>query len=113
MIRQTYWLYARGSLEKMIFSKDHEACQKCKYYDDCDNKRMVACAVFPERPLTAPLQTKIAQPLMNDIAVKHNYRDIKINESMTITIDLEEQKERMRQEIYKRLGCPFLSATDK
>lgn len=95
----------------MTFSKDHKVCQKCKYYDDCDNKRMVACAVFPERPLTDPLQAEIAQPLMNNIAVKHDCRDIKINDSMTITIDLEELKEQMRKELYVALGCPFVSTS--
>ena len=27
-----------------VFSKTSEKCLACKYYDDCDSKRMVMCA---------------------------------------------------------------------
>lgn len=42
-------------------------------------------------------------------AVEHNYRDIKIAENTTVTIDIEEMKKKMREDFYKNLGCGFLS----
>lgn len=52
--------------------------------------------------------------LVSDEVLKHNYRNIKIAPGMTVTVDVEELKERQRQEIYKHLYqhlYPFQSAT--
>ena len=38
------------------------------------------------------------------MAVKHDYRNVKVSEGMTVTIDLEELKEQMKQEFYKSVG---------
>jgi hypothetical protein len=42
---------------------------------------------------------------------KHDYRDVKIAENTTVTIDLEELKENMRKQIYGRAFDVFRSAT--
>jgi hypothetical protein len=34
----------------------------------------------------------------------HDYRNVKVAENTTITIDVEELKERMRKEIYRQAG---------
>lgn len=47
-----------------------------------------------------PLMQSAAQPL----AVKHNYRNIKIGENTTITIDVEELKKQMQEDHYKSMG---------
>lgn len=47
-----------------------------------------------------------ANPLAEDIAVKHDYRNVKVADGMTITIDLEEIKRKMKEDFYKELS-PF------
>jgi protein associated with RNAse G/E len=42
---------------------------------------------------------------------KHDYRDIKITENTTVTIDLEELKENMKKSFYKNNFDIFRSAT--
>ena len=41
-----------------------------------------------------------------EILVKHDYRNIKISETQTITVDLEEMKKDLERRIYKALGYP-------
>lgn len=43
--------------------------------------------------------------LVQLMAVKRDYRDIKVAENTTITIDVEELKKQMREDFYKALGC--------
>lgn len=87
-------------------------CEKCLYKDDCDEKRMEACMAAestykqPES-LIAPAASETIAPLVQDMAIKHEYRDIKIDANTTVTIDLEDIKKKLELEIYKSLGCPF------
>lgn len=48
----------------------------------------------------ASLMQSTAQPL----TVKHNYRNVKVGENTTITIDVEELKKQMQEEHYKSMG---------
>lgn len=86
------------------FSIDATECQVCSYFDDCRDKRMALCTYIDPASQTA------SQPIMADIIIKHDYRDIKINESMTITIDLEEMKKKIAEDFYRSIGCPFIEA---
>lgn len=86
------------------FSIDAPKCQSCPHYEDCSNKRMAMCAYID------PASQEATQPIMADIMVKHDYRDIKINENMTITIDLEEMKKKITEDFYRSIGCPFMEA---
>lgn len=88
----------------MALSKEHPKCKECEHRDDCDEKRMVACAVYNE--MAAPVTSELTMPLAQDVMVKHDYRDIKIGENTTVTVDLEEMKKRLTESIYKQLGCP-------
>lgn len=93
----------------MALSKVSEICKHCEHYNDCDNKRMEACAyIIPKEPLAQNGNQPLTQPLMQAMAVKHDYRNIKIAENTTITIDIEELKKKMREDFYKNLGCGFL-----
>ena len=65
----------------------------CAYIGTCSKERAAACAYFSEPQIMDTAAAPIAQPIMADIAVKHDYRDIKVGETITITIDLEELKE--------------------
>lgn len=49
---------------------------------------------------TALLMQSAAQPL----TVKHNYRNVKVGENTTITIDVEELKKQLQADIYKSMG---------
>lgn len=93
-----------------VFSKTSEKCLACKYYDDCDSKRMVMCALREMPPtLAKSAEQSAGMPLTQDLLVKHDYRDIKVGEDTTVTIDLEDLKKQMEKDFYKALGCPFMS----
>ena len=82
----------------MGFSKTSEKCKACVFYSDCDSKEMEACAY-----LIPPAQAVASEPLLQDIVVKHDYRDVKVAEGMTVSIDLEEVKRKLSE----RFSCSF------
>lgn len=94
---------------KYTFSMDAPECQVCEYYNDCKNKRRVACIYLES--LTNSAEKQSAQYVSADVMVKHDYRDIKIGENTTVTIDLEEMKKKMTEDIYKALSCPFMNGS--
>lgn len=51
----------------------------------------------------ASVTEEIVQPML----VKHDYRDIKVGEDTTITIDVEELKRQMKKDFYRNLGIGF------
>ena len=87
----------------MALSKDSEKCKKCELYDECTNKRMELCAY-----ITPTIEAPAMQPLALDAIIKHDYRDVKIAENTTVTIDLEELKKKLEDDIYKHLKCGFM-----
>lgn len=92
-----------------VFSKTSDECLHCKYFNDCDKKRLVMCAVKEMPPLMMERAAEsVSMPLTEDLAVNHDYRDIKVGENTTIAIDLEDIKKRMEKDFYKALGCPFM-----
>ena len=93
-----------------ILSKTSEECKACKYFDDCDSKRMVMCAMAEMPPqILAPAAESATSPLMQDMAFKHDYRDIWIDSNTTVTIDLEDVKKQIKRDFYKTLNCPWLN----
>ena len=82
-----------------LFSKMATKCATCEFKNDCDNKRMVACAYLREPQIMANAAMPIAQPIMADIAIKHDYRDIKIGENTTVTIDIEDLKRELAKSL--------------
>lgn len=89
-----------------IFSMDTPECQRCPNYDDCQSKRRVLCMYL--ELLTNPAAENLTQPIMADMLVKHDYRDIKIAENTTVTIDLEKIKKNLTEDLYKAINCSFL-----
>lgn len=73
-------------------------CRKCPYVLTCDHKEMEAIGVLPLSKSAAGSSTA---PLMQEMAVKHDYRDIKIAENTTVTIDLEDLKKQLVEDFYK------------
>ena len=72
----------------MALSKLSEKCKICPYAGTCKHKRSAQSSATP-------------------LLVKHDYRDIKIAENTTVTIDLEELKRKTFNEIYKKTGLSF------
>lgn len=84
-------------------SRLSEKCRECPFKDKCNKKRMEAEGYLPKHMVASaamPLISEMATPM----AVKHDYRNVKVSEGMTVTIDLEELKEQMKQEFYKSVG---------
>lgn len=73
-------------------------CRECPFKDRCKNKRMEKEAYLT--PTTSPIIEDVVSPVLN----AHDYRNVKAAENTTITIDVEELKERMRKDIYKKAG---------
>lgn len=96
----------------MGLSRLSERCRACPFVETCDHKRMEAVGVLSPQlaeAVSVPSEADLLQPM----AVKHDYRDIKIGENTTVTIDLEDLKKKMVDEIYAALGAPgyFMNAT--
>ena len=92
-------------------SKTDERCLKCEYFKECDNKRMVMCAMAempPPEQYAEKTGEAVTMPLANELSVKHDYRQIKIAPNTTVTIDLEEEKKKLREALTKHLRCDFL-----
>ena len=93
----------------MSLSKVSEICKYCEHYPNCDSKRMEACAyLIPKNNMENCATQNYSAPIAEELLVKHNYREIKIAENTTVTIDLEELKKKIQEDFYKDLGCGFL-----
>ncbi len=92
----------------MALKQLSERCKNCEYKDNCDEKRMAECDFLEHKPIMQPLIKPLIQPLQEEILVKHDYRDIKVGENTTVTIDLEEMKKKIEKDFYKSLNCGFL-----
>lgn len=92
--------YRRGG----SFARMTQKCQECELRDKCDNKKTEACAYFTE-PLVAsvvmPSMSELTQPILE----KHDYMNVKVAENTTITIDVEELKKKIADDVYNSLGC--------
>lgn len=85
-----------------------EQCRSCEYVNDCDKKRMAACAYIQPQNIAEATAESYAMPVAADMAVKHRYRDVKIAEGVTVTIDIEDMKKQIERDFYKQLNCGFL-----
>lgn len=73
-------------------------CEACPFVEKCDNKRMVGESYI------MPALAEMIAPTLQPLAVKHDYRDIKVAPDTTITIDLEELKKQIERDIYRKAG---------
>ena len=84
-------------------SRLSKKCRECPFKEKCSKKRMEAEGYLPE-PMLASASMPSAAELAAPALRKHDYRNVKVSEGMTVTIDLEELKEQMKQEFYKSVG---------
>lgn len=83
-------------------SKLYSGCGRCPYKDSCSNKRMESHGYL--QPAARIISENVAAPVM----VKHDYRDIKIDASTTVTIDLEDIKKRLAEDFYRSQGIGLM-----
>ena len=89
-----------------VVSKLHEKCEKCKCRENCNNKRMVACALaeIPKSNMknaTLPNTVPLAQPA----ARKHTPITIKMGEYGNINTSMEQIAERINKTL--QINCAF------
>ena len=82
--------------------KLYSGCKRCPYKDSCSNKRTEAYGYL--QPATNNISEAVSAPVM----VKHDYRDIKIDASTTVTIDLEDMKKRLAEDFYRSQGIGIM-----
>lgn len=87
-------------------SRLSEECRKCPFVSKCDRKRMEASA-YLEPKVSASVSVDCTAPVLADVLVNHDYGDIKVGESTTITIDVEELKRQMKKDFYRKMGIGF------
>lgn len=78
-------------------------CRECPFKDKCSKKRM-EIEGYIETNLAMLAAIECGAETVLPMAVKHDYRDIKIDKDTTVTIDLEELKEQMKRDFYKAVG---------
>lgn len=90
----------------MGLSRLATACRKCPYASTCGHKQLEALGYM--EPLAAAAAAPITEPIAAQMAVKHDFRQVKVAPGTTVTIDLEELKARMVADIYRSAGLGFL-----
>lgn len=88
-------------------SKLSDKCRKCLYIDDCNNKRMVACAIEEYKPNMASAAVSITTPLSQPVRRVEHPITINMGESGTINTSIEEIAENLKRDFYKYLNCSF------
>lgn len=88
-----------GALRRMA-----SKCQNCPKRDSCEHKKMELCAYFEEPPVLAQVSMPSVAELMQPMLIPHDYKDIKVGENTTITIDVEELKRQIQKDFYKQMG---------
>gem|GEM_PF-443287 len=89
-------------------TKLHEGCKECKYENNCNEKRMVACAVMELPPniganIKAPIKDNLGMPTARkNASITINMGDTKIDTS------LEEIAKRIEEDFYKKMRCDFI-----
>jgi hypothetical protein len=55
-----------------IISKLSDKCKKCTHVDNCDNKRMVACAYFSPiiNNASMPITKSLSMPSLSDTSIQ-------------------------------------------
>lgn len=88
-------------------SKLSDECKKCQHVNECDNKRMVACAMAECKPSTASEKISLAMPLTQPILRIEHPITINMGEYGTINTSLEKISEKLKKDFYKNLNCSF------
>lgn len=89
-------------------TKLHKKCKKCKHKENCNDKRMVACAIAELPPtLVESAGMGMAEHASMPMVEKHTPITINLGEYGTINTSLEKMSKRLEEDIYKRIRCGF------
>ncbi len=90
-------------------SNIHDVCKKCEHKDGCKNKRMVACAMAELPPLMEKPNMSPKAPLSMPMAREYIPITINMGEYGIVNTSLEELKEQLERDIWKRINpnCNF------
>lgn len=89
---------------KNAYPMFHEDCLHCSMYDPCvkDGKYCFIGAMENER-VCQPAQSRTMECASMPVLIPHDYRDIKVAENITVTIDIEEMKRKLNKSHMPRL----------
>lgn len=88
-------------------SKLTDECKKCLRVDECNNKRMEACAMKEQKQSMADITVTAAMTLTQpSLRIEHPIT-INIGEDCVINTSLEEMSEKLKKDFYKHLDCSF------
>lgn len=79
---------------KKAYADLRKDCETCSERDACFSGHAVGVA------LAQPILQDVAQPLL----VPHDYRNIKVAEGMTLTVDVEDLKKQLERDLYRKAG---------
>lgn len=79
----------------MGLSRMASKCNICPQRDRCSHKQMEGLGYIQ------PATTDVAEAAVAPVLKKHRYIDVKIADGMTLTIDLEEVAEKIKQDFYR------------
>lgn len=84
-------------------------CETCSERDACFSGHAVGVALaeipkLADGGICNSAMSCCSADCVQPILVQHNYRDIKVSDGMTISIDLEEIKKQIEQNIYRQAG---------
>lgn len=65
---------------------------------------MELCAYNEHPQIEAQVTIPSSSELMQPILIPHDYRHVKVAETTTITIDVEELKRQIKKDFYKQMG---------
>lgn len=85
----------------MGFSKTDSRCLKYSYFDDCGNKRLVACvyAIMHDVGLESGINS--LQPIMREQVKRH------ISSNISVDVYKEDLYRGNEKQVFKKLQCPF------
>lgn len=86
----------------MGLSRTASICRGCPISDICHNKKLEELAYM--EPVTMPNVAELMEPM----AVKHDYRDVKVSDCMTIEIDVEELKRILERTHYRVINENYM-----
>lgn len=70
-------------------------CRSCRYVKTCNHKQMESVSYLE------PTKTNISQTMIQPMLKKRDLREIRLDNDITITIDLEELKEPMTIDFFQ------------
>lgn len=101
-VKRFYYPTACGAQTMIVCDDGREYHAPSDHFVELRHADLPRLLKKPQIAMSAgvPLMQSAAQPLL----VKHNYRNVKVGENTTITIDVEELKKQMQEDIYKSMG---------